>query len=57
MSRAMAAAAIALALSCAAAPTLLLNQYGGGSAPVDPHQPRPRSKGEKARNRKYRGRS
>jgi len=45
-----------IALGVAAAASLQLIMKGSGdSLPDDPHVPKRRSKGEKARNRKYRG--
>lgn len=50
MSRRLHAYTIGIALAAAA----FLHQHAP-EASDDPHKPRPRSKGEKARNRKFRG--
>ncbi len=52
MTRRLHAYSIGVALSCMA-PIWALSL--GHVPDTDPHQPRPRSKGEKARNRKHRG--
>ena len=47
---------VCIALGLAAAASLPLIMKGGSDCmPDDPHVPKRRSKGEKARNRKYRG--